>query len=431
MNFGNFNNGRRLTRRQTVRLMVGLTILAWATQTLLAQWGFGQVPGGSVPATQPIERPSFGDERFLPGTARFAAGATLELRTEASIMGPEVKLRHVCRWSDTDAAVLAPIADFTLTRIAPNTPFRSLSLTEIKATLQDGGVSLAAINFVGAAACTISRTDVEYDERVALQQWIDAKQAAVAGASSPVTQPAEGGPQLAASQTQPQQELPQHAEVKTARTLRDVLTEDLLARLALPAEALQLTFRGQDQKLLNLAEPHFQFDIQPQRVRNLGDVAWTVRILTDTGTQKATVAGTAKAWQHQAVVVKPILAKGLVGEQDVVERRTLVDRLPDEPLLTKAQVVGQQASRDLLAGTVLTGRMVDPVQLVKTGQYVTVSVHQGAIQLKTVAKAMESGSMGQVIRVKNETTRDVFQVTLTGPQTAVMTPPGMASVAHD
>ena len=35
-------NGKPLGIRKTVQLMVILTILAWATQTLLAQWGFGQ-----------------------------------------------------------------------------------------------------------------------------------------------------------------------------------------------------------------------------------------------------------------------------------------------------------------------------------------------------------------------------------------------------
>ena len=33
-------NGQ-ISKRKTVQLMVALTILAWATQTLLHQWGFG------------------------------------------------------------------------------------------------------------------------------------------------------------------------------------------------------------------------------------------------------------------------------------------------------------------------------------------------------------------------------------------------------
>jgi flagella basal body P-ring formation protein FlgA len=69
---------------------------------------------------------------------------------------------------------------------------------------------------------------------------------------------------------------------------------------------------------------------------------------------------------------------------------------------------------------VLTARMVDAVQLVKAGQFVTVTLTQGTVNIKTVAKALEGGTYGQTIRVKNEATKDVFQVILTGPQTATM-----------
>jgi flagella basal body P-ring formation protein FlgA len=69
---------------------------------------------------------------------------------------------------------------------------------------------------------------------------------------------------------------------------------------------------------------------------------------------------------------------------------------------------------------VLTSRLVNPVELVKAGQYVTVSLRQGAVQIKSVAKALESGSHGQTIRVRNEATKEIFQVMLTGPQTATM-----------
>jgi hypothetical protein len=72
-------NGRPLSKKKTVQLLVILTIFAWATQTLLHQWGFGQEV---APTNEP-------QEKFVPGTARFAAGANLEMRSEATIVGGE------------------------------------------------------------------------------------------------------------------------------------------------------------------------------------------------------------------------------------------------------------------------------------------------------------------------------------------------------
>src|SRR6476620_10615944 len=98
-------NGR-ISKRKTVQLMIALTILAWATQTLMHQWGFG-AEITAAPSTQSTDEAG---EKFVPADPS-TFGATVEMRAEATIVGAEVKLKQVCRWSDRDAAALAPIAD--------------------------------------------------------------------------------------------------------------------------------------------------------------------------------------------------------------------------------------------------------------------------------------------------------------------------------
>jgi flagella basal body P-ring formation protein FlgA len=107
----------------------------------------------------------------------------------------------------------------------------------------------------------------------------------------------------------------------------------------------------------------------------------------------------------------------------------LVDNLDDYPLLDVKQVVAQQAARELKPGTVMRAKAVQPVPLARSGQFVTVTLSRGSVTVKTVARAMEEGSYGQTIRVKNEGTKDVYQVTLTGPQEATMGPPPTAEAA--
>ncbi|HEY7090183.1 MAG TPA: flagellar basal body P-ring formation chaperone FlgA [Tepidisphaeraceae bacterium] len=403
--FDNRNgNGRPvLTRKQTVRLMIALTILAWATQTLLKQWGFGAeiVPATAEAATEPAAQQQ---EKFVPGTSRYAMGATLEMRAEATVVGAEVKLRQICRWSDRDKFIFDPIGDLILARLSSGAPFKSVSVQEIKATLRDAGINVAAINFAGPTSCTISRTDVEYDEQNGLRQWVEAKQ---------------GTQQIAGNSTTAPSTAPM-GDQSPILTLRDALVVDLAHRLNLPPESLQVDFKSQDEKILNISKPLFKFDIDPVRAKSLGNVMWNVTITTDSGTKKVSVSALARAWQDQAVVTKPLATRQVIRSEDVLSRRTLVDQISDDPLVTSDQVLGQQASRELKPGTVLTGRMLDPVQLVKVGQYVTVTLEQGTVRIKTVAKALEGGSFGQTIRVKNEATKDVFQVVLTGPQTATM-----------
>lgn len=401
-------NGRPLNMRKKVQLMVALTILAWATQTLLHQWGFG----AGIAAQ---ERAPQASEKFVSGTARFAAGATLELRAEATVLGAEVKLKQVCRWSSADEPVFAPLADLVLVRLEEGKPFAPVTLEQIRSTLHDAGVNLAAVRFAGATSCTVARSDVEVDEQAALLEWANAKQPRTAA-------PAEPAAQIAAASARP-------VTVESDRkTLRDLLTHDLSVRLRVPVEDLHVTFNPKDDAALRLAEPQFRFDIQPRRVRNLGAVAWDVQILTQGGaatskrSQKMTVAATARAWQRQVVLSKPLAFKQTIREGDVTERRVLVDNLDDEALLNLKQVVGQQAARELRPGLVMTGKTVQPVPLARTGQFVTVKLSRGGVTVKTVARAMEEGSYGQAIKVKNEATKDMFEVVLTGPQEATLGP---------
>jgi flagella basal body P-ring formation protein FlgA len=434
--------------RRTVQLMIVLTLLAWATQTLLHQWGFGAEPPGwsaaarEAPSQEAAQDAAPAAEKFVPGTARYFAGATLELRGEATVIGSEVKLRQICRWCDADKAAFEPVADLVLAHLPKAVAFRAISLDELKQILADAGVNMAVIRLAGARTCTVNRSDVRFDERSALQQWIDAHDASTLveaehgvaktrAAAVPVavasdqaitavakeTKTSTGEP-FATNRAGTPQAVPE--EPKLYHTLRDLLLTDLSERLSLPVEALQVRFNPADEKALNLSEPHFRFNLEARRVHNLGEVSWDVTIVTDGGSQKTGVSAVARAWQQQVVVNKPMAYKQVIRDQDVIDRRALVDRVMDEPLLTRQQVVGQMAGRELRAGTIMTARLVEAVPLVRSGQLVTISLTQGNVQVKTVARALEGGAFGQTIRVKNEATRDVFEVICTAPQEARM-----------
>jgi flagella basal body P-ring formation protein FlgA len=416
--------------------------LAMATQLFVAQLTRAQTTTPSESPPQPTE------EKFVPGTGRYLRGATLELRSQATVVGREVTLKQVCRWSEADAAVFQPIQDMVLLRLSSDAPFKAISLDEIKQTLHDGGVSLAAINFAGSMSCMVERSDVQFDEGAALRQWMargngNPPAPAAQRANPPqvaddhaVSTEAPSAPTPATPPNPNPRPMTRDEAVAAAapassavapedlgvRSLRQLLVDDLAQRLKLPADSLEVKFKPEHERLLAITTPHFQFSIQPLRAGNLGEVSWNVTMLTDAGPQRITIGATARAWQPQLIVAKPLTTKQIIRDEDVVERRALIDRIGDDLPIARAAAVGQQAARDLKPGTVLTGRMVDAVQLVKPGQLVTVTLSEGNIQVRTVAKALEGGAFGQSVRVRNETTREVFRATLTGPQTATLSP---------
>lgn len=432
-------NGRPLGLRKRMQIVIAVVLLAWATQTLLHQWGYCHGAETPAAATALAAGSDGASEKFVPGTDRFAAGATLELRGDATILGPEVKLKQLCRWSDADAQVFLPVADLVIARIEHGSPFRSIRVEQIRDTLHDAGMNLAIIKFAGPLSCTVTRSDASYDEQTALRLWAEAKEPKAdvdagtrghgdAGKEKTGTQ-VVSGPSADAktgaagvSVVDPTGKPASAAEDSPARTLRSLLIDDLSLRLSIPKDQLQVTFNPADEKLLNLSEPLFKFNIQPRRVRDLGEVTWNVTVLSGAGSQKGAVTATARAWRNEVVLNKPLAYGQVIQPDDVADRRVLSDQLPTDQLLARPQVVGQQASRDLKVGTVMNARLVDAVPLVKPGQLVTVTLTVGSVSVKTVGRAMEGGSYGQAIKVRNESTKDIFEVVLTGPQQGTMDP---------
>ncbi len=402
-------NGRPIGMRKTVRLMVILTILAWATQTLFHQWGYGA-------EVAPQDVPPMASEKFVPGPRMDRPSATLELRSEARVNGAEVRLKQICRWSDADAPMFATAGELVVLRFDGNAPFKAITLDDLRKTLGDAGVNIGMIDFAGPTQCTVSRADLEYDANTALDQWIAARKpeaAAPLPAAAPVAPvPASAAGASAATDSSA---LPVHP-------LRELLQSDLSTRLNIPLDRLQVNFNPADAKLLNLSEPQFKFNIDGSFNNNLGDVSWQVLVVTDSGSKKVNIAANARAWQNQIIFSKPLSRGELIRAEDVTSRRLLVDRLPNDPLLTSEQVAGQQASRDIQTGQIATAQFVEGVPLARAGQFVTVTLNSGSVRVKSVARAMEAGSYGQTIRVKSEVTDQTYEVVLTGPQEATLGP---------
>jgi flagella basal body P-ring formation protein FlgA len=378
--------------------------------------------------------------RFVPDAGRLI-NARVELRSDATIYGQDISFKQIARWSDADAAAVAPLADLVLSHLPDDVAFKKISVAQIKSILRDAGFNEAMIRFTGATACTVTRADVAFDEGEALAQWMAAENGNLSATPDklPASLPSKIARATDATVTGKPGALPVGAAVQSdrlsgpavgstpqqqanvpPRSLRAMLLNDLATRLKLSPQSLQVTFSPADEKLLNLSEPQFRFDIDPRRVRDLGEVSWNVTILTDTGKHKSTLSATARAWQDQVIITHPVAIKQVLRPEDIVTRRVLLDQLMQDLPLSASQTIGQQAARDLRTGSVMTARLVDPVPMVKSGQLVTVTLGQGHVQVKAVARAMETGAYGQTIKVKNETTKAIYDVTVTGVQTATV-----------
>ena len=380
-------------QRRIVRELVILTIMAWATQTLLAQWGFGAE----------IE----GDEKFIaPSHAR---AARVEMRGDAVVNGAEVRLKDVAQWGEADDAAMREAGELVIKRFKGEGETETIDVRDVKQTLSDAGVNLGLISFSGSMACRVRREGGGIVERK--HDALPIAAADARAADEIVAQPVKAA--------------------AASGTLRDVLIQELSAHLGLPVEQLQVRFEAKDEKVTSLREARNQFNIVPQKVRRLGNVSWDVTVTSGSTKRKHVLSTHVQAWQTQLVAARPLSVKQVIQGDDVVEKRVLVDYVSEEAGLSRAQVVGQQAGREIPIGTVITPRVIHSVQLVRVGQLVTVMVENGRVHVKWVAEARENGNFGQMIRVRKPGTREEFTVVVTGPEQTKLNGGGVVDVTAD
>jgi flagella basal body P-ring formation protein FlgA len=396
------NNNRAFGRRSFV------AALLWMTAFAAPVMGEEPDPNWQVTSSKTVER-------FVP--TEHTPVASIEMRDEATVATGDVTLKQICRWPDADAEAFAAVADLVVLRLGDGKAFGTLSIDQLQGTLRDAGVNPSMVNFSGAATCTVSRTDVKLDEGDALRAWVgmtDVAMTVIGQQAEQASKPEPAGVRPESSGTENLASAP-----KNTGDLRARLIEDAATRLNLPVDTLQVDFRAEDRKLLGLAAP-FEFAIEPQRYGDLGDTSWLVTITANEKSQRVRIVGTVRAWSEQLVLTRPLNLRQTISEADFEVKRVLAEKLSRDPLATKDQAIGQQAARELRVGTILTGKMLAPVEFARAGQLVTVLMRRGGVEVKSVATALQNGAGGDSIKVKNETTNQVFQVTLTGQQTAVL-----------
>ena len=91
----------------------------------------------------------------------------------------------------------------------------------------------------------------------------------------------------------------------------------------------------------------------------------------------------------------------LISEADLVEEQRDVTRLVSGYISDKQQLVGQRLKSQLLAGRILTPRLLKADVAIRRGQSVTLIVRSGDISIQMGGKALTDGAVSQRIRVEN------------------------------
>ena len=105
-----------------------------------------------------------------------------------------------------------------------------------------------------------------------------------------------------------------------------------------------------------------------------------------------------------------------IAESDVaVESRDLTLKHLNEPVIDIAQVVGMAAKQPIKKGAVLLVTHLDMPVLIERGKDATAVITATGMQVTLTVQALDSGKMGDMVRVKNKTSGAIITGKVIGP----------------
>lgn len=112
---------------------------------------------------------------------------------------------------------------------------------------------------------------------------------------------------------------------------------------------------------------------------------------------------------EQVVVANRLISSGsLVTADSVTFERQDVGRMPPGYITDLNKILGLVAKRQIAPGATMTDSMVEKPVLIKRGQNVRIVAIIGGIEVIAPGVVMQNGSMGQLVRVQNVSSKKII-----------------------
>jgi flagella basal body P-ring formation protein FlgA len=207
------------------------------------------------------------------------------------------------------------------------------------------------------------------------------------------------------------------APILREQEVLDAVRAATATRLQVPSRDVRVAWRDMSVENMVPALPPGRVTLQVSPTASLGGSgAVPVQVLVE-GQRWRTIFPRLEVQVVQPVLVaRTRIARGVQAQAGDVEAvRNPVQGTGQPPLSRLEQVLGNEATRDIAPGTVLTAGMFRVAPVVRPGEDVTVSVLDGGLTIVARGQARSAGGNGQLVKVVNPDTRHEFTARVVGP----------------
>jgi flagella basal body P-ring formation protein FlgA len=300
---------------------------------------------------------------------------SVRLWPSAVVVEETIRLSDLCDLTGFDESVERRLAGLAVADAPPAGGARVIHMAMIRAALTASGANMATVTLGGPTQCAVTRPSA---------------------AVKPSVSPSRVGAQRTAARAKGSQ-----AEPPTPSTLRDAVFDYFDTELVRFKGKAEIDFDRTAQRVLDLSGPEYRFRVRRRGGPALGLVQLEVDVLAK-GKVVQTVPLVVRVVMMRRVVVarNPVNQGATVKASDVELTALSFSRVENLGVADTALVVGQRAKRFISAGCLIEPAMLESVPLVTRGQLVKLTSVVGMVRVVTSAKALDSGLLGETIRVR-------------------------------
>ena len=139
------------------------------------------------------------------------------------------------------------------------------------------------------------------------------------------------------------------------------------------------------------------------------------------GAVRTVVAGRAHALVQMPVLTRRMKRNDIIRERDIAWKTVRAKYVNDRVIRDAEDLIGLSPRRPIGADRIIRIGDVQPPVLVARGKRVTIVLKTATMQLTATGKALQSGAMGDVVRVKNTNSGTVIEAVVVGEKKVAVT----------
>jgi flagella basal body P-ring formation protein FlgA len=332
-----------------------------------------------------------------------AAADVIELRPTGESHGKDILLREV---ADLEGDAALALGETVVAQPGPAANEVPVTLAQVRRALDAASdVNWARLTLRGHAQCSVKRPT----------QAKPAPPAPVVQTPAPVSDvPVRTVGAVASNPVEP-------IDTSSALTVRAEVVATIEAMSGAGKDEISVRFSESDARTLDEAVGTDRILIEPTTRNTLGRIP--LQVLRYRGEKLVSRDRlTAEVTRRMLVVVaaRAINRGETIRQDDVDVREIVLDDPRVSPLTDPRDAWGKAATTSIRKDDMVCEQHVKPPVVIERNAYVTVRCISGSVVLRMECTAMESGSVGQMIEVRNPLTREIARVRVTGPGQAVL-----------